>query len=160
MPDVFNTAKRSEVMSRIRGKGNTTTELGLSAAFRRAGITGWRRHVVLKLKLMCNCGGADRRQKALVVKPDFIFRRAKLAVFVDGCFWHQCPLHSTMPVNNRKFWEQKLRRNVERDKAANKALKSLGWEVLRFWEHDLKQADHIANRLKRRIAVLTPALQA
>ena len=54
-----------------------------------------------------------------------------------GCFWHQCPLHSKLPENNREFWEQKLARNVERDRLHDRELKKSGWKVVRFWEHDL-----------------------
>jgi DNA mismatch endonuclease (patch repair protein) len=136
MADVFSPAKRSEVMSRIQGKGNKSTELALASAFRREGIKGWRRHVAIKLKLGPRV--ATRVGKpALVVRPDFVFRRARVAVFVDGCFWHRCPLHSTVPANNREFWEQKLARNVERDRLHDRELKKAGWRVMRFWEHDL-----------------------
>lgn len=123
-------------MSRIRGKGNKTTEVALAAAFRQAGIKGWRRHVVIKLPLGPRV--AKREGKAqLVVRPDFVFRREKVAVFVDGCFWHQCPLHSKIPENNRAFWERKLSRNVERDRLVDRELRKAGWKVARFWEHQL-----------------------
>lgn len=151
MSDVFDVAKRSEVMSRIRGKGNRSTEIALVAGLRKAGITGWRRHITLKLKTPLGRDRAGAPPKPLVVKPDFIFRQARLAVFVDGCFWHQCPLHSTIPDNNREFWQQKLRRNVERDKQANRALKAAGWRVLRLWEHELKDAADATARIKRRL---------
>ena len=135
MADVFDTKKRSEVMSRIRGKGNKSTELALASAFRKAGIKGWRRHVAIKLVLGPRV--AKRVGTAqLIVRPDFVFRRERVAVFVDGCFWHRCPLHSTVPANNREFWEQKLARNVERDRLHDKELKKAGWRVLRFWEHE------------------------
>lgn len=153
MPDVFDAAKRSEVMSHIRGKGNKTTEIALATAFRKGHITGWRRHIKLKLKVgATHCFGLSKMQ-SMVVTPDFIFRKAKLAVFVDGCFWHQCPLHSKVPENNREVWEEKLRRNVERDKQANCALKAAGWHVLRLWEHELLQparAVHKVDVLLRR----------
>lgn len=149
MSDVFDTTKRSEVMSRIRGKGNKTTELALAAAFRKAGIKGWRRHLVLKLKPRPKRSSSDVRSKLLVVKPDFVFRQAKLAVFVDGCFWHQCPLHSTAPESNRAFWELKLTRNTERDQVSNRTLRAAGWRVLRVWEHALNHPDQAAARVKR-----------
>jgi DNA mismatch endonuclease (patch repair protein) len=62
----------------------------------------------------------------------------KVAVFVDGCFWHRCPLHCQMPANNREFWEQKLSRNVERDSLVDRELSKAGWCVWRVWEHSLK----------------------
>ena len=137
MADVFDTKKRSEVMSRIRGKGNKTTELALAAAFRRNRIKGWRRQVVVKLALGPRV--ANRESKShLVVRPDFVFRREKVAVFVDGCFWHCCPLHSKIPEINRAFWEQKLARNVERDRLVDRELRKAGWRVWRVWEHSLK----------------------
>jgi len=71
----------------------------------------------------------------VTVRPDLVFTRARLAVFVDGCFWHQCPDHFQMPRANREYWEPKIARNVERDRAADLALKREGWTVLRFWEH-------------------------
>ena len=67
-----------------------------------------------------------------------VFIGSRLAVFVDGCFWHGCPLHSTTPKNNRDFWVQKLRRNRERDAEAAKLLTTQGWRVLRFWEHEVE----------------------
>lgn len=138
MADVFDTKKRSEVMSSIRGKGNRSTELALASAFRTAGINGWRRHVGIKLELGPTV--AQRLGKThLVVRPDFVFRREKVALFVDGCFWHRCPLHSKIPENNREFWKQKLARNTERDRLSNRELRRAGWICLRMWEHDVYQ---------------------
>jgi len=121
MADVFTKAKRSEVMSRIRGRGNRETELALAKLFRAHGITGWRRH------------------QPLFGKPDFAFRKERVVIFVDGCFWHGCPKHSNMPVNNRLFWEKKLTANTLRDRLVTKTLRQEGWLVLRIWEHDLAQ---------------------
>ncbi len=70
------------------------------------------------------------------VRADVAFPAAKLAVFVDGCFWHQCPEHATMPKRNNEFWRPKLRRNVERDQQVNLALAGEGWTVIRCWEHE------------------------
>jgi DNA mismatch endonuclease, patch repair protein len=70
------------------------------------------------------------------VRADVVFAAAKLAVFVDGCFWHQCPEHATMPKRNSEFWAPKLRRNVERDRRVNLALTEAGWTVIRCWEHE------------------------
>jgi len=69
-------------------------------------------------------------------RADVLFTRARIAVFVDGCFWHACPLHRTSPVNNATWWAAKLARNVERDRETNAHLTATGWTVLRFWEHD------------------------
>jgi len=119
MPDVFTKAKRSEVMSRIRGHGNKDTELALMKLFRQHGVTGWRRN------------------QKVFGKPDFIFRKPKVAVFVDGCFWHGCPQHCNTPASNRPFWKRKFAANKSRDRRVNLALLKAGWRVVRIWEHDL-----------------------
>lgn len=121
MPDVFTKEKRSEVMSRIRGKNNKETELALARLLREHGLKGWR------------------RQYPIPGRPDFVFPKVRLAIFVDGCFWHQCPKCSNMPANNREFWERKLGRNVERDREVTERLTASGWAVLRIWEHDMKK---------------------
>ena len=120
MADIFTKAKRSEIMSAIRSVGNRTTEQAVASAFRRNGVKGWRRHA--------NLPG----------KPDFVFRTQRLAIFVDGCFWHNCPKHGHIPKTNRKYWRKKLERNQERDRAANRELRKRGWRVLRLWEHAAK----------------------
>jgi len=74
---------------------------------------------------------AQRRSRA-----DIVFTRARVAVFVDGCFWHGCPIHATMPSTNRDYWEPKLLRNRERDDETNARLEALGWRVIRTWEHE------------------------
>jgi len=70
-------------------------------------------------------------------RPDFVFPARRLAVFVDGCFWHGCPRHGTMPKGNRSFWRAKITRNRERDREVGAELRRLGWKVLRVWEHEL-----------------------
>jgi DNA mismatch endonuclease (patch repair protein) len=70
------------------------------------------------------------------VRPDIVFTRAKVAVFVDGCFWHSCPEHGTTPRRNADYWVPKLTRNVERDREQDAALRSAGWTVVRLWEHE------------------------
>jgi DNA mismatch endonuclease (patch repair protein) len=110
MPDVFTKAKRSAVMSLIRGSGNKDTELRMIALFRAHGIVGWRRRV------------------ALFGKPDFVFRRERVVVFVDGCFWHGCPRpkHAPLPKNRADWWATKLARNKERDRLVTRTLRA-GW---------------------------------
>jgi len=133
MPDVFTKAKRSRVMSSIRGRGNKETELALARLFRAEGITGWRRHA------------------SLLGKPDFTFHKLRVAVFVDGCFWHGCAKHANLPVNNRAFWRKKLSGNQVRDRRVTRTLRGNGWRVLRIWEHELarKGAERLIARLKR-----------
>ncbi len=70
------------------------------------------------------------------VRPDIVFTARRVAVFVDGCFWHCCPEHGSKPAANTWYWEPKLRRNVERDRAADAALVRAGWTVIRLWEHE------------------------
>ena len=133
MPDIFTKAKRSEVMAAIRGRGNRATELRMVALLRAHGLRGWRRGVRLE------------------GKPDFVFRRERVALFVDGCFWHCCPKHGTMPAGNRAFWKAKLARNTERDRRVTRSLRKSGWAVLRVWEHDLaaKHWPRVAGRIAR-----------
>lgn len=148
MADVFTAPKRSEVMSRIRGRGNKTTELVVAALLREAGITGWRRHVMFKFSEL----RGDQARRTFKVQPDFVIRAARLAIFVDGCFWHACPLHGNLPVNRGQFWKEKLAGNVQRDKRAAKALNARGWSVMRIWEHELREPKKVAGRIRRRIA--------
>jgi len=70
------------------------------------------------------------------VRPDIVFTARQVAIFVDGCFWHCCPQHGSQPAANTWYWEPKLRRNVERDRAADVALDQAGWTVIRLWEHE------------------------
>jgi DNA mismatch endonuclease, patch repair protein len=129
MADIFTKTKRSEVMSLVRSRGNKKTEQVLAKLFRLHRITGWRRHAKLP------------------GTPDFSFRSVRLAIFVDGCFWHQCPRHATYPINNQDFWLAKLNRNRARDRSVNRKLRQKGWRVLRIWEHDLRQPQKVLKRL-------------
>jgi DNA mismatch endonuclease (patch repair protein) len=74
------------------------------------------------------------------VRPDLVFTKTRLAVFVDGCFWHVCPQHGRQPTHNEWYWTPKLRRNVERDRRADAALVAAGWRVVRVWEHVTPEA--------------------
>src|SRR4051794_13972071 len=97
MVDVFSPKKRSEIMSRVKGRGNESTELRLVKTLRKFRIRGWRRH------------------SKVFGRPDFVFPNARVAIFVDGCFWHGCPIHGAIPSSNRAFWMRKLVRNKQRD---------------------------------------------
>ena len=130
MPDVFTKSKRSEVMSRIRSRGNKDTELVLAKLFRANGITGWR------------------RSAPVFGKPDFIFRKQRLTVFVDGCFWHGCPQHATKPRTNAAFWRKKFTANKARDLLVNRTLRKAGWRVIRIWEHELERK-HLPKALRK-----------
>jgi DNA mismatch endonuclease (patch repair protein) len=134
MVDVFAPEKRSQVMSRITSRGNRDTELRMIALFKTAGIRGWR------------------RSQPLFGKPDFLFRRERLAVFVDGCFWHRhrgCKFSYT-PKSRTEFWLPKFEQNIARDRLVTRTLRRAGWRVLRIWECELtarKQA-HVLRRLE------------
>lgn len=124
MADVFTKKKRSEIMSRIRAK-NTKLEQDflkkLSSLTHKAGYR-YRKHY-----------------SGLSGKPDIAFPAKKIAVFIDGCFWHGCPLHSRIPLSNVAYWKKKLERNRLRDKEINKAAKKDMWRVVRIWEHQVKK---------------------
>jgi DNA mismatch endonuclease (patch repair protein) len=101
-------------------------------------ITGWRRHF------------------PIFGKPDFVFRKQRVAVFVDGCFWHCCPHHSNLPVNSRAFWRAKLDGNRRRDRRVDRTLRKRGWRVLRIWEHDLSRRSEpkLLRRIMRMLAMV------
>lgn len=120
MADWLSREQRSRNMASIRSAGNRTTEQRLAGLFRAEHITGWRRHLHLP------------------GRPDFIFTSKRLAVFVDGCFWHACPQCYKLPEDNRRYWQSKVLRNRERDRRINRELRSKGWHVLRVWEHTLE----------------------
>ena len=153
MADVFERAKRSAVMAKIRGRGNRSTELAVVRTFRAAQITGWRRHVSFSFRVPATAGDAVTiKSKIVKVQPDFIFREARLAIFIDGCFWHCCPLHFRLPEDNRTYWEAKFRSNVARDSRAVRLLRAAGWHVLRVWEHELKDPKPLLRKVKRRLS--------
>ena len=133
MADIFSKKKRSQVMAAIRSTGNKATELKLISILQANGITGWRRNV------------------KLAGKPDFIFRRERLAVFVDGCFWHGCKRHCRLPETNRRYWQDKIAGNAARDRKSILRLKKSGWRVLRIWEHSLKAPVVVGQRIKSRL---------
>ena len=120
MTDVFTKTKRSEIMSRVKGRGNAATEQRLIQLMREAGIKGWRRNY------------------PLFGKPDFVFPKQRVAVFVDGEFWHGHPTRAKIPETNREFWKNKIARNKERDRTVNRVLREKRWTVIRFWQNDLK----------------------
>jgi DNA mismatch endonuclease (patch repair protein) len=130
--DIWSKSKRSQVMSLIRAKGNKLTERRLEALLKQGGITGWRRHLPLP------------------GKPDFAFQKQKVAVFVDGCFWHGCPKCYTRPKTNRAFWDLKRAENMARDRRVNRQLRRNGWKVIRIWQHSLGRSPGTClNRLCR-----------
>jgi DNA mismatch endonuclease (patch repair protein) len=130
MADIYTRAERSALMAKVRGRGNLTTEQALAKLLRAEGWSGWRRQQVVRGR----AAGGERFQ----LRPDFVFPVRRLAVFVDGCFWHGCPRHGTRPRGNAAFWRAKFRRNRARDRRDTRRLRRAGWRVLRLWEHELK----------------------
>lgn len=117
--DIVTRRTRSRIMSQVKSEGNRSTELRMIRVLRQAGVTGWRRRL------------------SVYGRPDFVFLRARVAVFVDGCFWHGCSRHCRMPHSKRAYWRAKIERNKARDREARLFLRKTGWFVVRFWEHDL-----------------------
>jgi len=120
--DWLTREQRSRNMASIRSKGNATTERAFLSILRQAGISGWRRHLDLP------------------GKPDFVFRSKRLAIFLDGCFWHGGPRCYRLPQDNRAYWKKKLQGNRRRDRRRSRELRLLGWRVVRIWEHALKSS--------------------
>lgn len=119
--DTFNRQKRSWIMAQVKSSGNKSTEVKLCKLLKQRGITGWRRNY------------------PLFGKPDFAFPKQKVAIFVDGCFWHGHPQKCRLPANNREYWEKKILRNMERDRIVNESLKKKGWKVVRIWEDSIEK---------------------
>lgn len=118
MTDVLTESQRKYCMSRIRAQ-NTSPEINL------------------RKELWAN-GFRYRIRNKLPGKPDIIFSKHRIAIFVDGCFWHGCSEHYQIPETNTEFWNNKIEKNVERDRKNNSNLRNMGWIVIRFWEHELK----------------------
>jgi DNA mismatch endonuclease (patch repair protein) len=112
---------RSEQMARIRGTG-TAPEVALANALAQLGVV------------------ARSGLRVLGARPDLVLEASHTAIFIDGCFWHGCPIHYTRPGTRPEFWAHKLRSTVERDRRQTLALEAAGWKVARFWEHDLATA--------------------
>ncbi len=143
-------------MARIRSRGNARTELALVRVFRSLHITGWRRHVRIRVTPNARQDrGRQNANRAFSVRPDFVFPQRRLVVFVDGCFWHGCPEHGTKPQGNAAFWRKKFAANVARDRLVTRTLRRAGWKVLRLWEHELARRREA--RLERRLRRWFPA---
>lgn len=131
------TLSKSEQMARVRSK-NTAPEMTLRKALWRSG---------LRYRLRPNLPGT----------PDLAFVASRIAVFVDGCFWHGCPEHYTRPVRNADFWKLKLDRNVRRDRKADRGLSELEWTAIRIWEHEISEnLDALVERMNRLVKGTKP----
>lgn len=130
MADSFSKERRSYIMSKIKSK-NTKLEIG----FRRH---LWKRG--FHYRLHYNIDG----------KPDIVFASRKVAIFIDSCFWHGCSKHLRLPHSNIHYWKAKIGKNIKRDNEVNRILKRDDWEVLRFWEHDIKKnSDRCIDKITR-----------
>ena len=129
MADVFTKEQRSNVMRQVKSNKNKSTELKLIAFFKSNQITGWRRNY------------------PLFGKPDFVFPLIKVAIFVDGCFWHGHNCRNTTPKDNAEYWSKKVDRNKNRDIEVNKALEGKKWTVVRLWECELKNENTMKEKL-------------
>lgn len=131
MTDMFTPEERSRIMGRIPSRGNRTTELRFLRILRRFKVRGWR------------------RSSRLPGRPDFVFHQHRVAVFVDGDFWHGNPKQFRIPKSNVDYWRRKIDANRQRDRLVNRTLKSLGWRVVRFWESSLSDGNRAIARLCR-----------
>ena len=130
MPDDRSSAQRSETMRRVKSR-DTSCEFALRRALHARG---------LRYSL----------RRRLPGSPDIVFTRARVAVFVDGCFWHGCPQHCRRPTGNAAYWRAKIARNMERDRRVAAELETLGWRVVRVWEHEVRKgAERSAARIER-----------
>jgi DNA mismatch endonuclease, patch repair protein len=136
MVDIWTKARRSQMMSLIRSRGNKSTELRFIALLRGSKITGWRRHVDLP------------------GRPDFVFSAARVAVFVDGDFGHGNPATYKPPTSNVDFWKKKIAYNRKKDRRTAIVLRKQGWKVLRIWESDLKkESTWVIRRLRKYLII-------
>lgn len=121
MADVFDKSKRSEIMKKVRSKKNKSTELKLIELFKENNIHGWRRNYNVK------------------GHPDFVFLDKRIAIFVDGCFWHGHDCRNTCPKDNEDYWTKKRERNMKHDKEITEYFEARRWTVVRIWECELSR---------------------
>ncbi len=135
--DIYSPRKRSQIMARIRSEG-TLPELRLYRLTRSI--------LESKFRIYRNC-------KRIVGTPDLYIPALQLVFFVDGCFFHDCPIHGHVPKSNSEYWKRKISRNVARDKRYRRRLRSMGLSVWRFWEHEFRRArlESTSRRVERAI---------
>lgn len=130
--DPLSSAARSALMAKVKSRKNKSTEMRVAAVLIRAGVRGWKRHTT-----------------EIAGRPDFYFPAQRIAVFVDGCFWHGCPkCRRNVPTNRREFWIEKIAKNRKRDRAVNRALRQGGLRVMRVWEHSLNDRRWLVSLLR------------
>ena len=121
MADIFDKQKLSQIMRKVKSRGKKSTELRLISVFKENNISGWRRNYAVK------------------GHPDFVFLKMKIAVFVDGCFWHGHDCRNTTPSDNKEYWDRKRQRNIQHDREVTAIFEARGWTVIRIWECELKK---------------------
>jgi DNA mismatch endonuclease (patch repair protein) len=132
-PDLKPTSGRSRIMSSIRSK-ETKIEVLLRKTLWQSGIRNYRKY------------------PKLPGKPDLVFPRYKVIIFIDGCFWHGCPEHYKPPQKNKKFWFEKIQENKKRDAEVDTLLRRQGYDVVRIWEHDImSDVDDVCKQIKARL---------
>lgn len=125
MADIFDDEKRSSIMSKVRSKGNKSTELRVIELFEDNGIIGWRRNYKVK------------------GHPDFVFLKERVAIFVDGCFWHGHECRNIHPKDNEEYWNKKRQRYIQHDLEITERFQKRGWTVVRIWECELKKKNEV-----------------
>lgn len=121
LPEYAESAQRSKIMAAVKSRGNASTELKMRRLLRANKLSGWRRHL------------------EITGTPDFSWSKKKVALFVDGCFWHKCPHCFRKPKSNLSYWDNKVESNKARDRRINKNLQLAGWRVVRVWECKIDQ---------------------
>jgi DNA mismatch endonuclease (patch repair protein) len=121
MSDIFTSEKRSAVMKAVKSRNTKTTEIKMMKIFKELHIIGWR------------------RTYPLIGKPDFVFPKKRIAIFVDGCFWHGHDCRNVTPSDNAEFWEAKRIYNKKHDEEVTQILVQKNWTVIRIWECELKK---------------------
>lgn len=133
MADIFSKDKRSQIMKNVKSSGNKSTEEKLIAYFRENSIVGWKRHYDVK------------------GHPDFVFLDKKIAIFVDGCFWHGHDCRNTRPSDNAEYWNKKRQKNQKHDNEVTALFQSRGWIVVRVWECELQKKNRSILKDKLRL---------
>jgi len=131
--DTVSKQKRSEIMSHVKSKNSK-----IEALFRKE---LWK--VGLRYR---------KNSSKHFGKPDIVLPKYKTAIFIDSCFWHGCKKHCRIPTARKKYWTEKITRNIARDKEVSKYYKKQGWKIFRIWEHNLqKKTEKIISRIKNRV---------
>lgn len=139
MSDNLNAEDRRKTMQAVKGRG-TKLEKSLWAMLAGMGVKGWKKNA-----------------SNIIGKPDVVFFSQRVAVFIDGCFWHGCPYcQRKLPRTNQEYWERKIRRNVELSQLYNRKLREVGWTVVRIWEHEMVDRAIIRKRIVRSLTNKNP----